>query len=163
MKNATKPRKRKLLGFAEQLGSNAPSDPVDAGPLKSTVSPPPDVDAMGEAAGTLDVAPAVPSAQIKAEPVPAASTKGIAAYKPPAKPASAPPVKAAVAAPRPAVADKRQSKAPGGFFVIILVIVTLLFAGPPILMIVSALAYPFVILISALAIWKIYDLFHAAG
>ena len=57
----------------------------------------------------------------------------------------------------------RSSKRPNGqkgFWIALAAIVALIVGGPPIFLIFQALAYPFVVVLCCLALWKLYDLFR---
>jgi hypothetical protein len=120
---SVKPRKGKLLKFAEEMTSG--SVPVDA--ATATL-----IESQSEEAR---------------EPAPVAA---------------APVEAAAVATPPKAVMEEpaRRAKAPGGVFVLGLMVLLTMIAGPPLLLAMSALAYPAVLLVVFLAGWKIFDLFQ---
>lgn len=145
MKNATKPRKRKLTGFAEQLESGTVATGSSAADLHSAVpvapvSPPPEP-------------PKMPAVAPK-KPVPAVAAAAVAAPKP-----APPPVPAT----KPEAVKKTKPRlASRGLWVTAAVMAAMMIGGPPLVMIAGAFTYPFVILVGALAIWKIYDLFQTS-
>jgi hypothetical protein len=154
MKNATKPPKRKLLGFAEQLGSTPPSaqaDPSGVGLMKSPIPE-----------GTRPAAKAkkasVPSASSEAPP---AFVTGAPAVAPVAAPA---PAIKAVSKPAPVqVAKSKSGGGPNKFVLIALVVVAIVVAGPSLALLVGTFAYPLIVLAAIVGAWKLYDSSRSKG
>lgn len=143
MKNAGKAPKRNLVNFAEQL-SAAPeakltpkAEARKSEPNKTRARRPATVEEPAKAVAPeapLPVRPpaeVVTTAQVLAEPVSGVVLTG-----------------------------RRRSTAPKGWFVIGVLALAMIVAGPPLMMVAGALAYPAVIVLLALAGWKIYDLFR---
>ena len=87
-------------------------------------------------------------------------SQGAGAHEP-APVAAAPREVAGVAAPAKAMVKEpaRRGKAPG-LFILALILLLMVVAGPPLFLVMSALAYPAILLVAILAVWKIFDLFQ---
>jgi hypothetical protein len=133
------------MGFAEQLESGTVATGSSAAEVHSAVPVAP--------AKPPSEPPKIPPAAPK-KPVAAAEVPAFATPKPTPQPVPA-------AKPEPANSPRRPL-VPRGIWVTAAVVVALIVAGPPLVMVAAAFTYPFVILVGALAIWKIYDLFQTS-
>jgi hypothetical protein len=165
MKNATKPPKRKLLGFAEQLGSTpVPVGPSGVGLTKSPI-PAGTRQAAAKAnktkvASVSSEAPVAP-AVVPAEPATALMVAPAPAIAAVSKPASPPPVK--VPPPVQVAKSKTGAGGPNKFILITLVVVAIVVAGPSLALLAGTFAYPLIVLAGIVGVWKLYDSSRSKG
>jgi hypothetical protein len=165
MKNATKPPKRKLLGFAEQLGSApVPAVPMDPSGVGLTKSPIPagarPATAKANKARVASVSSeAPPPAVVATEPAAEVMVAPAPAITAVAKPAAPPPLKV----PPAQVAKSKPGGGPGKFVLIALAVVALVVAGPSLAMLAGTFAYPLIVLAAIVGIWKLYDSSRSKG
>jgi hypothetical protein len=146
MKNATRPPKRKLLGFAEQLGSTPV--PMAPGGVGLTKSPIPEGPRPAAAKANKTKASALPGEAREIPPAPPVAESAVS------KPTAPAPVK--VPSPAP-IAKKKRGGGPNKFVLMLLVVVAIVVAGPFLAMLIGMFAYPLIVLAGIAGIWMLFD------